>query len=49
MYKFRSMYKNAEERKADLMAQNEVEGGVTFKRRMIQESSLLVDLLERRH
>lgn len=31
MYKFRSMYKDADERKAALMAQNEVEGGVTFK------------------
>ena len=31
MYKFRSMYKDADQRKAELMAQNEVEGGVTFK------------------
>lgn len=31
MYKFRLMYKDAEERKAELMAQNEVEGSVTFK------------------
>ena len=31
MYKFRSMYKDADEGKAALMAQNEVEGGVTFK------------------
>ncbi len=31
MYKFRSMYTDAEERKAELMAQNEVEGGLMFK------------------
>lgn len=31
MWKFRSMYTDAEERKAALMAQNEMEGGVIFK------------------
>ena len=31
IYKFRSMYIDAEERKAELMAQNEIEGGVMFK------------------
>lgn len=31
MYKFRSMYIDAEERKKELMAQNEIEGGVMFK------------------
>ena len=31
MWKFRSMYMDAEERKAELMAQNEMAGGVTFK------------------
>ena len=31
IYKFRSMYKDAEARKAELMAQNEVEGGLMFK------------------
>ena len=31
MYKFRSMYMDAEERKAELMAQNDVEDGMTFK------------------
>ena len=30
-WKFRSMYMDAEERKAELMAQNEMEGGVMFK------------------
>lgn len=31
MYKFRSMYPDAEERKAELMAQNRVQGGLMFK------------------
>ena len=31
IYKFRSMYIDAEERKAELMAQNEMSGGVMFK------------------
>ncbi len=31
IYKFRSMYMDAEERKKELMAQNEVKGGVMFK------------------
>jgi exopolysaccharide biosynthesis polyprenyl glycosylphosphotransferase len=31
MWKFRSMYVDAEERKAELMANNEMAGGVTFK------------------
>lgn len=31
IYKFRSMYLDAEERKKELMAQNEIEGGVMFK------------------
>jgi lipopolysaccharide/colanic/teichoic acid biosynthesis glycosyltransferase len=31
MYKFRSMYIDAEERKKELTAQNEMEGGVLFK------------------
>ena len=31
MYKFRSMYLDAEERKAELMAQNRVQGGLMFK------------------
>ncbi len=31
MWKFRSMYTDAEERKKELMARNEMEGGVTFK------------------
>lgn len=31
IYKFRSMYVDAEERKAELMAQNEIAGGVMFK------------------
>ena len=31
MYKFRSMYLDAEERKKELMAQNEVAGGLMFK------------------
>lgn len=31
IYKFRSMYTDAEERKKELMAQNEVKGGVMFK------------------
>ena len=31
MYKFRSMYMDAEERKAELMAQNRVGGGLMFK------------------
>jgi exopolysaccharide biosynthesis polyprenyl glycosylphosphotransferase len=31
MYKFRSMFTDAEERKKELMAQNEMEGGVIFK------------------
>lgn len=31
MYKFRSMYKDADKRKKELMSQNEVEGGITFK------------------
>ena len=31
IYKFRSMYLDAEERKKELMAQNEMEGGVMFK------------------
>lgn len=31
MYKFRSMYMDAEERKAELMAQNRVQGGLMFK------------------
>ena len=31
MYKFRSMYMDAEERKAELMAQNRVNGGLMFK------------------
>lgn len=31
MWKFRSMYTDAEERKKELMAQNEMAGGVTFK------------------
>ena len=31
MYKFRSMYPDAEERKAELMAQNRVSGGLMFK------------------
>lgn len=31
IYKFRSMYMDAEERKKELMAQNEVRGGVMFK------------------
>ncbi len=31
MWKFRSMYIDAEERKAELMAQNEMAGGVIFK------------------
>ena len=31
IYKFRSMYIDAEERKKELMAQNEVKGGVMFK------------------
>ena len=33
MWKFRSMYIDAEERKAALMAQNEMAGGVIFKRK----------------
>ena len=31
MYKFRSMYMDAEERKAELMAENRVQGGMMFK------------------
>lgn len=31
MYKFRSMYMDAEARKAELLADNEMSGGVTFK------------------
>lgn len=31
IYKFRSMYMDAEERKKELMAQNELQGGVMFK------------------
>jgi exopolysaccharide biosynthesis polyprenyl glycosylphosphotransferase len=31
MYKFRSMYADAEARKAELLAQNEMQGGVIFK------------------
>ncbi|MBE5937555.1 MAG: sugar transferase [Lachnospiraceae bacterium] len=31
IYKFRSMYIDAEERKKELMAQNEIEGGIMFK------------------
>lgn len=31
IYKFRTMYQDAEARKAELMAQNEVEGGLMFK------------------
>ena len=31
MYKFRSMYMDAEERKAELLAQNRVQGGLMFK------------------
>lgn len=31
MWKFRSMYMDAEKRKAELMATNEMQGGVTFK------------------
>ena len=31
IYKFRSMYKDAEARKAELMAQNEIKGGIMFK------------------
>ena len=31
IYKFRSMYMDAEERKAELMAQNRVQGGLMFK------------------
>ena len=31
MYKFRSMYLDAEERKAELMAQNRIQGGLMFK------------------
>ena len=31
MYKFRSMYVDAEQRKAELAAMNEMEGGTTFK------------------
>ena len=31
MYKFRSMYQDAEERKKDLLEQNEMEGGKMFK------------------
>ncbi len=31
IYKFRSMYKDAEERKKELMAKNEMQGGVMFK------------------
>lgn len=31
MYKFRSMYRDAEERKAELMSQNRVAGGMMFK------------------
>ena len=31
MYKFRSMYLDAEERKAELMAQNRMQGGLMFK------------------
>lgn len=31
MYKFRSMYMDAEERKAELMKQNRIEGGMMFK------------------
>ena len=31
MWKFRSMFTDAEERKRELMAQNEMEGGVLFK------------------
>jgi lipopolysaccharide/colanic/teichoic acid biosynthesis glycosyltransferase len=31
MYKFRSMYTDAEARKAELLAENEMSGGVTFK------------------
>ena len=31
IYKFRSMYIDAEERKKELMAQNEIQGGVMFK------------------
>jgi exopolysaccharide biosynthesis polyprenyl glycosylphosphotransferase len=33
MYKFRSMYVDAEQRKATLMAHNEMQGGVLFKMR----------------
>ncbi len=32
-YKFRSMYKDADKRLADLLPQNEVAGGITFKMR----------------
>lgn len=31
MYKFRSMYQDADERLSDLLGKNEVEGGITFK------------------
>lgn len=31
LYKFRSMYMDAEERKKDLLAQNEIQGGIMFK------------------
>lgn len=31
MYKFRSMYMDAEKRKAELMAQNKIQGGLMFK------------------
>lgn len=31
IYKFRTMYVDAEERKAELMAQNEIKGGLMFK------------------
>ncbi len=31
MYKFRSMYMDAEKRKAELMAQNKIQGGMMFK------------------
>lgn len=33
MYKFRSMYADAEARKAELLARNEMQGGVLFKMR----------------
>ena len=39
MYKFRSMYMDAEERKAELMKENRVQDGMMFKLDLTRESS----------